>query len=588
MTNNDNDTTILWSMITSDEITKYIVKNISDNDRIFLTKVYQNDFEFIRRNCKTFDNIVVILLISVMYVDTVDILIFIMNVIKPHVSDIDKIVDAFGNNCLLLSCYKNPNVAIIKYLIEEMNMSINHCNKRKQNCLNIACINNVNLEIIKYLVEKTFDLTSKCDIFGRNCLMNACYKNSNVAIIKYLIDDVKMNITIHDSRHNNCLILACARNICVDVIKYLIEERKLDASHCNRLGMNCLTIACLKNSNLDVIKYLIKSVKMNPNHLTNSKYNCLLLACEGNNLETVKYLIENVGVNTNCVTSKGHNCLTLACICNKDRNVIKYLVENTDIPLQLEKFNEILFSKSRELLTIFAECVMNTHSFNEFIKSLIIKYDSKIIRVVKNSVNPILLDEDVCNLTGMIYQFNNKCTYHKFVENVKKLKGSGILFKNIHSSCQKKEYVINKCQRSIIDVTEKPSVLFKNNGVSYYGYRKLVYDKIFVLNGLEDYSLDEPIVLNVAVAKYIMLMYVQSCYDGVFDLEMINPDNFHQFLNLIDKYPTKYLSMEAIEIPLIQYIALHNIPFDDEIKAICDRYRLKYMYLYANQKIKCI
>jgi hypothetical protein len=185
-------------------------------------------------------------------------------------------------------------------------------------------------------------------------------------------------------------------------------------------------------------------------------------------------------------------------------------------------------------------------------------------------------------------QFDNECTYDEFVSNFRKLKCS-IAFEDllqIHKDNETKNIDSEiKSKRIIIDFTERTELLFKHEGINYYGHRDLVFEKIYVLNGLNDYSLNEPIILNANVPKYLMLLYIQSCYDGIFDVKDIEPNDFHQFLNLIDKYPTKCLSINLIEIPLIQYMFLNNIPFDTYIQGICNRYRLKYMYLYGNRSI---
>jgi ankyrin repeat protein len=587
--NNDIE---VWEKMKNDKLTENLFINISDNDRIFLTKVYRNDVRYIKKKCEfmkdrwTRKDLERYLLIIVMYVTNINTLILILDKINPKYLqiDMDKITDGRWNNCLMLACYRNSNIEIIKYLVEEMKMNVNHCNPLYLYPLILACSKNTNLEIIKYLIGKSRIPVTQYDKYGRNCLMAACYENTNIEIIKYLIEDVKMDITVNDYQGNNCLLLACYRNTSLVIIKYLIEDKKMNTSR-NKHKMSYLTAACSTNSNLDIIKYLINDLQMDTNHITYDDYNCLLFACNSNNVEIVKYLIEDVGMDLNCVTKKSNNCLTIACIHNKNKHVIKYLIENTEVVLQLDKLIEqLLFDRFAELLSIFAECVMNNDIFNVFVKSLITHYnDNRIICIIKKSVNPILLNENICNFLDITYQFDDKCKYNNFCENVRKLKG-GIHFGNFSQMNNKKDYVTNKINRNIIDFTEKPSILFQNNGLCYYGYRDIIYEKIHVLKDLNEYACDEPIILEANVPKYIMLMYIHSCYDGIFDINSINTSDFYQFLNLIDKYPTDYLSINSLEISLIQYMVLNNIPFNDEIKALCDRYRLKYMYLYINQR----
>jgi hypothetical protein len=139
-------------------------------------------------------------------------------------------------------------------------------------------------------------------------------------------------------------------------------------------------------------------------------------------------------------------------------------------------------------------------------------------------------------------------------------------------------------ERIIIDFSEKPEILFIHNNITYYGSRKIVYGNIYLLDDVTHWDLNEPIVLDVDVPKYIILLYIQSCYDGIFDINDIDKDDFKQFLNLVDQYPTKNLSIQSLEFCLINYMDKNMITFDDHLRNICNRYRLKYMYLYFNQE----
>ena len=59
-------------------------------------------------------------------------------------------------NGFLLACYDNPNLHIIKYLVNDLNFDINVVNYNGYNGLSIACRHNENLEIIKYLIKDLY------------------------------------------------------------------------------------------------------------------------------------------------------------------------------------------------------------------------------------------------------------------------------------------------------------------------------------------------------------------------------------------------------------------------------------------------
>ena len=56
------------------------------------------------------------------------------------------------DNCLLLACKDNPNINIIKYLIEDKKIDLNYRNYSMGNYFEVACYYN-NTNIVKYLIE---------------------------------------------------------------------------------------------------------------------------------------------------------------------------------------------------------------------------------------------------------------------------------------------------------------------------------------------------------------------------------------------------------------------------------------------------
>ena len=63
-------------------------------------------------------------------------------------------------NCLLLACQHNPNIDILKYLVEDCKMHLNIKDINVNNCLLIACFDNSNVDVIKYLFG-IFSLSQK-------------------------------------------------------------------------------------------------------------------------------------------------------------------------------------------------------------------------------------------------------------------------------------------------------------------------------------------------------------------------------------------------------------------------------------------
>ena len=71
----------------------------------------------------------------------------------------------------------------------------------------------------------------------------------------------------------------------------------------------------------------------------------------------------------------------------------------------------------------------------------------------------------------------------------------------------------------------------------------------------------------------------------MFNIDDIQPDDLIPFLKFIDQYPSKVLSIDKIENEMTIFMNKHNILSNSYVEEICSRYRLKYLYLYAIQKI---
>ncbi len=140
----------------------------------------------------------------------------------------------------------------------------------------------------------------------------------------------------------------------------------------------------------------------------------------------------------------------------------------------------------------------------------------------------------------------------------------------------------NKGKRFLFDFTKQSQKLFTHNGQMYYGDQSTIYNYIIVFN---DLVLNEEVPeLTAALPRYLLSLYLQSCYQGYFCMSDIDSNDFIQFLHFIDQYPTINLSIELLEKDIVQYMLKHNIVIDPWIREVCKRYRLKYLYLMINEK----
>ncbi len=370
------------------------------------------------------------------------------------------------------------------------------------------------------------------------CFQIAVSFCKNINFLKLFIDyyQIDINLIIHDFTHCNYLGLACTYNANPEIIKYFIENYNMDPNCVNTSHDSCLTLACWINPNLCITKYLIEELRMNINHCDKYGIDCFYAAFSNNNIEIIKYLIEDT---------------------------------NVTISIRDEFFDTNKFYEVAKVIK------KNQLRLNQFLKIRLEKFSSKDIEFVKNNIDPWILDEDVrkiCCIDIFSIEFNilknnvDRLTFPIFFSNT-------ITIQNV------------KKEKYFQDYTELPGILFKHNEICYYGYRNIVFNSIILFKEIlsdSNFNFNEIIVLNVSAPKYIINLYIDSCYSKTFDINDVEPEHVMEFISLIDQYPTDYLSLYILEDDLTKYIIHHNINCNDYIKDISIRYKLKKLYIVCH------
>ncbi len=547
-----------------EKLKKHKLSNDSYNEieKTFVINLSQNNFQYVIDNYQKIQNKTIMIdcfLISCAYSDNISMIDFIKDKYKINVNCTND-----SDNCLIITCSNDPKIEIIKFLINEYKININYLNNKKINCLMKACYYSNNVEIIKYLIVCSKECLNQINIYGDNCLIFASRsKRNNLEVIKFLIEDCKMDASQTRNENVNSLMIACNRKN-IECIKYFIEKCKMDTKYTNIANDNCLSYACY-NQDINVIKFLIEEIKMNPHHTNINKNNYLMIACQVNsNLEIIKYFIEKVKIEIYCVDKNGSNCLQYACI-NNNNLIIKYLIETTNLKpiIKLNQYENI------------APIITNYEKLNELLYCGTKYYDNDSIFVnIINKINPLKLNKHLCVL------FNKNLyddQYEKFVNNVDDLTCSvAIKFK---------KKIIQSRRKRCYDFTKQSEPLFKNNNKVYYRSKTVVYDCIDLLNGLDQYDHNEIPTLSVIIPEYIMMEYLQSTYDQMFDINVILKNDFITFLMFIDQYPTRVLSIDLIETEIIMYMNSNKIDINNYLIEMCKKYKFKSMYLYIKQRL---
>ena len=446
-------------------------------------------------------------------------------------------IKKYKKEYFFLACGFSNRSDIIDFLIEKYKINIHHDRHGSNYCLGIACKYNTNLEIIKHLIETLNVDINHTNDSGDDCLVAACHNNSNLDIIKYFVEDLNINIYKEHIFNKNSLFVACQYNENLEIIKYLVEHEKINIDETNTHGYNYLMVACCENKNLSIIKYLVENVKININHCDNNGDNCFVAACENKNHEIILYLIDNTKVN---ITLRRH--------------------------LHVNFFIEII------------SMTKNYHNLNLLIEQGITKYEKKYIKSAIQSICPWFLNEINCKSFDISYPYD--LGFNTFIKQVDMITFHLPLFEI--DSCISKPDIQNIVH---IDHSEQPEILFINNGVNYYGYRNIVLNSILFLKELLDdkcFDFNEIIVLDVKVSKYIINLYIESCYTNQFYINNIKPENLTEFINFIDQYPTTVICLNNLENELINYMIHHKIIPDAYIKNISIKYQFKKMFVHIH------
>ncbi len=450
----------------------------------------------------------------------------------------------YKNFCFRVAASFSSDPQIIDKLI--IVFKIDH--KIQSEYLLFACSYNKNVDIIKHFIHVLkIEPMKVMDELKRNCLIIACGTNSNINIIKFLIEDVKININYKDEFGVNCLMYACKYSKNVSIIEYLIENQKMCPLEKNNIREDCLFSAISSNKNSCVIKYLFDVInkKLKKSYekyfeINNKIYEGMLIDIQ---------LLNLINLSLHIPSYQQFNKLLNYSVKVNNCNIVNYVLQNVNF-LMINKKNQQKMS-----IHIFEI------SFDKF-KLLVNEFKCLI---PDNEIRNLLLGDNTLNHTHGFFSLDSKS-----VDQLKQID-------------EKKNYLINA-------YTEQNEKLFKHNDKYYFGNKKIVYSSMDLFKGIDEILLktddDNLIELFINVSEYLMNLYVHTSHGHWFDIQIVSPNEFLDFLNLIDKYPTNVLSINKLEKQIIWYIMYHSISIEQSTKLMLDKYKLNRLYLYLQQSSK--
>jgi ankyrin repeat protein len=254
-------------------------------------------------------------------------------------------------------CFWDPNyrgdIAVLQYLLTQMNINVNTNNNHGNTLLHRACdnINNLPIDVFKLLIE-----TMGCDVNAPNNYNQTPihlafhrlhhFDRSNITVFPYLLSQKGVNGNIKDNCGDNLLHMACqyVNRLPLEIFQHLIEKNGCDVNAQNKDKDTPLHLAFHsfdpnKGGDITVLTYLLSQKGVNANINGKRGYTLLHYACERINklpLDIFKLLIETVGCDVNAQNTRNDTPLHDALLCFDPRNggditVLTYLLSQEGI-----------------------------------------------------------------------------------------------------------------------------------------------------------------------------------------------------------------------------------------------------------------
>jgi hypothetical protein len=519
-----------------------------------------------------------------------------------------------NDSMLSFACKLNEKLEVIVYLFDVLQIDINHVNNHGYNALMVALIANCDLEVIKYLVEIVNIDPHKMDYDGRNAFAIACAYNEHLEVIKYFVESKNFKLEYYDPLgiHFNAFLSACANNN-VNIVKYLIEDIKMyPKCTYNNTNMNGLMVALMCEKNIDMIKYLLHDLKIDPYETDINGNNAFYFACEYrySSFENLKYLFENYDIFTLNPNDDDSFDSLVYIMTYKNEHIMPYmlsLLKNSHCIKFCFKFCVKLVIESRKKMNN-----SNKHMYfaykSDYIFSMLKSFESPFVHLwndndgyydfhdvveifeylIKNNMHDVM-NENLLKIENVKYccieydRIKNVMNYINFVINVQydEHSAKNKMFKSLFDEKDLTDKLLCTDLTFIVNFDDEKNV-------EYCGSKMIIYKliemfKILSNNGIERCN---GLYLTIEQPKHVFDFYIKAQYIGYVNIEDWCFDDVIHFLNLIDMYPSKCITIEKIQHHVIKYYKNNECKITSEqyhtLMEICDRCELTLLLIMLN------
>lgn len=417
--------------------------------------------------------------------------------------------------------------------------------------------------------------------------------------INYLSDNIMCIDSTDLSMAYEYIKIACSYSKDTKIIQLLLDYFKTDINDIGSMDDNiscdsdvgCLVYACCLNQNECMIKYLIEECKMDV-YYGQPESDCLSWASMHGNYVAIKYLIDNCSMDPNHTNHTGFNCFDIISIEDSidDFRAILFLIEKTNVE-NLSLRNDVVF----EHFMNFAPLITDVSKLNHLLECAINKtsdssvftqrdqYDPNEVFEFVRSFNPLRLNKqnrEFIKFDPLTISFND---WKKLVDSLSDISLSDFNVMNPLTSLKEVKIPMHKNDYTI----SRPNTeqMFEHNNIIYYGDKKTMLGSMLIFKDWnENINFDDIIILDGSLEQYLINLYIDASLNNTFVIDQIQPQHIDKFIKFIDQYPSIKLSVDQLEIELINYFAANAIKYSQYMIDIIEKYQLKYMYIDLHNK----
>ena len=171
-----------------------------------------------------------------------------------------------GDTILHVASY-NCQSALIKHLIQELDLSPSIANSKQEYPLHIACRTGCSLEVIELLAR--YDVNRQDE--AGNTPLHIAFQNGSTDMVQYLVKDRKCDVNVANNRGELPLHLACQHQYGIEIVR--LVSVGCDVNRQDEAGSTPLHIAC-QNHSIDMVQYLVMEKECDVNVANKGEPRC--------------------------------------------------------------------------------------------------------------------------------------------------------------------------------------------------------------------------------------------------------------------------------------------------------------------------